>query len=108
MKEELLKVEDVFDLTNQGLVCAPFFQLLPEKVFKNFSAVVTVQPPNRPAFEVDASFILTQFKILDLTALVEKRWQVVTCLGKIPKDSVPVGSLIFCDSEIKARLSKPI
>ena len=108
MKVELLKVEDVFDLTNQGLVCAPFFQPLPGTAFKNFSAVVTVQPPNRPAFDVEASFILTHFKILDLTASVEKRWQVLTCLGTIPKDFVPVGSLIFCSSEIKARLSKPI
>ena len=106
MKVELLRVVDVFDLTNQGLVCAPFFQPPPEGQFKNFSAVVTVQPPNRPEFDVNASFNLTHFKILDLNAPVEKRWQVVTCLGKIPKDSIPVGSLIFGDSEIKARLSQ--
>lgn len=108
MKVELLTIEEVFDLTNQGLVCAPFFQPLPGTSFKNFSAMVTVQPLDRLAFNVEASFIITHFKILDLTAPVEKRWQVMSCLGTIPKDLVPVGSLIFCDSEIKARLSKPI
>jgi hypothetical protein len=108
MKVELLKVEDVFDLANQGLVCAPFLQPAPQAAFQNFSAVVTVQPPDRPEFDVDASFYLTHFKILDLTAPVEKRRQVVTCLGKIRKDSVPVGSIIFSDSKTKARLSKSI
>jgi len=108
MRVQLLRVEDVFDLTNQGLVCAPFFQPSPQGPFKDFSAVVTVQPPDRPAFDVDASFNLTHFKILDVEAPVERRWQIVTCLGKIPKDSVPVGSIIRCDRETKARLSNSI
>mgnify|MGYP000574647358 CR=1 FL=1 len=71
MRVELLRVEDVFDLTNQGLVCAPFFQPSPQGPYKDFSAVVTVQPPDRPAFDVDASFNLTHFKILDVEAPVE-------------------------------------
>src|SRR5450830_201640 len=108
MRVELLRLEDVFDLTNQGLVCTPFFQPSPQGPFNNFSAVVTVQPPDRPAFDVDASFNLSHFKILDVDVPVERRWKIVTCLGKIPRDSVPVGSIILCDRETKARLSKTI
>jgi hypothetical protein len=108
MRVELLRVEDVFDLTNHGFVCAPFLQPSPKVQFKNFSTVVTVQPPDRPAFDVEASFNLTHFKILDVDAPVERRWQVVTCLGEIPKDSVPVGSIILCDSETKQRLSTSV
>jgi hypothetical protein len=106
MKVELLTVEDVFDLVSQGLVCAPLLQPPTELPFRNFSAVVTVQPPDRPAFDVSASFNLTHFNIPDLTAPIERRWQVVTCLGRIPKESVPVGSVIFCDSETRVRSSK--
>ena len=108
MNVELLKVEDVFDLTNQGVVCAPFFKLPPTDHFQTFTAVVTVQPPDRAAFEVDASFTVTHFKILDVTVPAEKRWQIVTCLGKIPKDSVPVGSVILCDNEVRNRLLQTI
>ena len=108
MKIELLRVKDVFDLSNLGLVCAPFLQPAPQTPFKNFSAIVTVQPPDDPPFEVKASFNLTHFKIPELAAPVEKRWQVVTCLGEISKDSVPIGSIIFCDSETKVRLANSI
>lgn len=105
MKVELLRGEKVFDLATQGLVCAPFLQPSQEMPFRNFSAVVTVQLPGRQAFDVSASFELTHFNIRDLNAPVQKRWQVVTCLGRISKESVPVGRVIFCDSETRARLS---
>jgi hypothetical protein len=104
-RAELLRVQDVFDLASQGVVCAPLLQPSPEMPFKNFSAVVTVQPPDRPAFDVTASFDLMHFNIPDLTAQVEKRWQVVTCLGRIPKDSVPIGSVILCDGETRSRFA---
>jgi hypothetical protein len=90
MKVELLRVADVFNLTHQGLVCAQFFQLPTTGEFHTFTAVVTIQPPNRTAFDVDASFSVTHFKISDLAVPAEKCWQIVICLGKISKDSVPV------------------
>lgn len=105
MKVELLIVEDVFDLVSQGLVCSPHLQPSPEIPFKNFSAVVSVHPPDGPAFDVSAWFYLTHFNIPDVTAPLQKRWQVVTSLGRIPKESVPVGSVILCDIETKARFS---
>ena len=105
MKVKLLRVQDVFDLASQGLVCAPLLQPSLDEPFRNFSAVVTVQPPDRPEFEVSASFELTHFNIPNMTAPIEQRWQIVTCLGKISKDAVPKGNLIFCDREVKARFA---
>ena len=104
MQVELLRVEDVFDLTNQGLVCAPFFPLSTMPEFQSFKASVTVQPPGAPSFVVEASFDVTHFKILDISAPAEKRWQIVTCFGKIPKGVVPLGSVLLCDEVVREKL----
>lgn len=106
MQVELLRVEDVFDLSNIGLVCAPFFPLSAAPEFQSFKAAVTVQPPNAASFIAEASFDVTHFKILDLSVGPEKRWQIVTCLGKIPKSTVPLGSLLLCDEVTRDRLHR--
>ena len=97
---KLLRVQGVFDLAR-----APLLQPSLDEPFRNFSSVMTVQLPDRPEFEISASFELTHFNIPNMTAPVEQRWQIVTGLGKISKDAVPKGNLIFCVSEVRARFA---
>lgn len=105
MAVELMRVEDVFDLTSMGLVCAPHFPVPRTGHFRNFSADVTIIPPGGSPFVVMASFYLTHFNIRDVSVGVEKRWQIVPCLGKIAKNLVPVGSVILCDDDVIRRLT---
>jgi hypothetical protein len=104
MEVELLRVEEVFDLTSLGLVFAPSIPLPRTGKFQSFSSDVTVRPPVSPSFIVNASFQLTHFNIRDPALGADRRWQIVMCLGKIAKNLVPTGSVIWCDEGTKLRL----
>jgi hypothetical protein len=71
----LLRVEDTFQVTGRGLVVVPDI-LLPNR-FANFSASITVIPPDSEPFQAKADFFLTHFNPGGFKLLI-------TCRGHFP------------------------
>jgi hypothetical protein len=102
-KAELLTVHGHFDITGRGLVLLPDFDV--PKGWENRSEPVLVVGPDGREHEFAARFELIHFNIRDPNVGANRRWRVSVSLPSASKASVPVGSKIFCESELNAALA---
>jgi hypothetical protein len=101
-KEELLTVQEHFDITGRGLVLLPDFEV-PEG-WKNRSEAVLVVTPDGMEHECAARFELIHFNIRDPSVGANRRWRVSVSLPAATKAAVPIGSKLLCGSELKTAL----
>lgn len=99
---ELLTVQEHFDITGRGLVLLPDFDV--SKGWENRSEPVLVVTPDGREHEFAARFELIHFNIRDPNVGANRRWRVSVSLPSASKASVPVGSKLFCESELNAAL----
>ena len=97
MQIELLRVDAVFELAGQGLVCAPSFPGPAAGPFQAFTATVHVQPPGQAGFEATATFSAIHFRSAGGA-------DILMSLAGIPKGAVPRGSRIFAGDDVGRRL----
>jgi hypothetical protein len=102
-RTSLLTVADQFQLTGIGLVVMPDFSV-PEG-WANIEETVLVETPNG-RLELLAQFQQTHFKILDVTAPLDRRWRVVLCFPTATKEQVSVGSVVYASLGTKNALLK--
>ena len=95
---ELLTVQEHFDISGRGLVLLPDFDA--PKGWENRSAPVLVVTPEGREQEFAARFELIHFNIPDPNVGSNRRWRVSVSLPSASKASVPVGSKLFCESEL--------
>jgi hypothetical protein len=100
---ELLTVQEHFDITGRGLVLLPDFDV--PKGWENRSEPVLVITPDGREHEFAARFELIHFNIRDPNVGANRRWRVSVSLPCASKAAVPVGSKLFCESELNAALA---
>ena len=100
--EELLIVQEHFDITGRGLVLLPDFDV--PSGWCNRSEPVLVVTPDGHTQEFAARFELIHFSIRDRNVDANRRWRVSVSLPSASKDAVPLGSKLLCGSELKAAL----
>ncbi|MRV70220.1 hypothetical protein GJ700_00600 [Duganella sp. FT92W] len=97
----MLTVTDQFQLSGIGLVVMPDFSV-PER-WANVEETVLIETPGGRR-ELLAQFRQTHFRILDVTAPLDRRWRVVLCFPTGTKEQVPVGSVVYVSHKTKNAL----
>ncbi len=100
---ELLAVQEHFDITGRGLVLLPDFDV--PRGWRNRAESVLVITPDGKTQEFAARFELIHFNIRDANVEANRRWPVSVSLPSATKSAVPIGSRLFCGSELKAAIT---
>ena len=100
--EELLTVQEHFDIQGRGLVILPDFDV--PRGWRNRSEAVLVITPDGETQELVARLELIHFNIRDPNVDTSRKWRVSVSLPSANKSSVPVGSKLLCDGELKEAL----
>jgi hypothetical protein len=101
---EILTVADHFDIRGRGLVLAPDFDPPREGKWRNFSDTVVVLTPTGQRLELQADFTLIHFNIRDPNVDARKRWRVSVAIPSGTKQTIPIGSRLLCDANVRAAL----
>lgn len=102
-RTSLLTVSDQFQLSGMGLVVMPDFTV-PDG-WSDIEETVLVETLDG-FLELSAQFQQTHFKILDITAPVDRRWRIVLCLPTATKEQVPIGSIVYVSHKTKHAILK--
>lgn len=100
---ELLTVQEHFEISSRGLVLSPDFDV--PRGWRNHSESVVVVTPGGEAREFVANLELIHFNIRDPNVDVNRRWRVSVSLPSANKLTVPVGSKVLCESELRSAVS---
>jgi hypothetical protein len=100
MKKLLLKVENVFSMSQRRLILAPDIPL--EHKPPQTQMIVTLKRPDSSVIMVEATFHVPHFQISDIEALLEhlkNEPRYVCVLKGVEKSEVPNGTEIWLNSE---------
>jgi hypothetical protein len=100
---ELLTVQDHFDMIGRGLVLLPNFAV-PDGWRAQSDTVVVVTPAGEQR-EFLAHFSIVHLNIIDPSVDNKERWRVSVSLPTASKRTVPIGSKVLCESQLKAALT---
>ena len=91
-KQEVLIVEDLFEISQRGTILAPNFPL-PQHPFKSFSTLGEIRRPDSSVVAAEVWFEHTHLRLNDGSS----RWAIAAVLKNTPKNDVPKGSRLFID-----------
>lgn len=100
---ELLTIQDHFDMTGRGLILLPDFDV-PAGWCARSDTVLVITPAGEQR-EFLAHFSLVHFNISDPKVDCQTRWRVSVSLPTASKHTVPIGSKVLCESQLKAVLT---
>lgn len=105
-KQELLVVEDTFQITGRGVVISPDFSV-PDR-WTEHNEVVTIQFPDGTEHSASAYFGRAHFQIPDPVVSVDRRWRILVTFRDLSKDQIPLGSRIYASRDICELLGPPL
>ncbi|HEX4950384.1 MAG TPA: hypothetical protein VFZ34_27210 [Blastocatellia bacterium] len=100
---ELLTVHDHFDMMGSGLVLLPDFAV-PDGWRARSDTVVVITPDGEQR-EFLAHFRIVHLKINDPKVDCQTRWRGSVSLLTASNRTVPIGSRVLCESQLKAALT---
>ena len=102
----LMTVTERFYLERVGLLLYPDFSV-PAAGWHDRQAKITIHPLSGAAFDANAHFHLSHFRITDPKAPMDRRWRVTVRLPDVIAEQVPIGSTVRAPFDLCVHLLPP-